>query len=599
MKFPSLQILQEKTAATVSRFPLAVLAGLVIAFMGIAIIEIQDAQFDSPQIETLAKIIFSSLFVFPLFVTVKLLSEIHKFELRLTTLLNIVVAGLGVLYYLFLLPEFESGNAIRTLVITIIAFLSAIALPLVKEKESLGFWQYLRILIERFALTFLYSLILFLGTALIIFTLNALFNLDIPDKTYPQSWFLIAGAFAPILFLSEMPADLKKLSKDKDFSKIIKTLGQYLLLPLLTIYALILYAYGAKILFTSVWPEGIVSGLIILFALVGIVTLLILDPYKKLKESAWLEKYALGFYVALLPLAIMLFMAISIRLREYGITESRYYVVLLGIWLVVTAVYFLLSRKKDIRFIPLSIIVFLTLSIVGPWNAFSVSENSQVLRLRTILEQNNLLVDNKLAHDYKVETLAPNDQNQISSIIYYLGQTHGYDKITPWFSNTNISATFESKNIWNQREELANILNVDPYGYGYYAEDQNYYSFYVESPGALIVSGYDAVFNVYIYEERSNGLNYNNSSYVFHIEDDTQVVMERDGKAIVTLDLLDHLENLMAKYQSGIVTPAELKFDYEDPSLKASFQFSNLDAYKDETGWRLNGANAAVLVKFK
>lgn len=597
MKFPSLQNLQEKAASTVSRFPLAVLAGFVIAFTGIATIEIQDSQFDNPQIETLAKIIFSALFVFPLFVTVKLVSEVHKFENRLTTLLNIVVAGLGVLYYLFLLPEFEGGNTIRTLVVTIIAFLAALSFPLIKEKESLGFWQYLRILIERFAITFLYSLVLFLGTALIIFTLNSLFNLDIPDKTYPQSWFFIAGVLAPIIFLSEIPKDLKKLSKEKDFSKIIKTLGQYILIPLVTIYALILYAYGAKILFTSVWPQGIVSGLIIGFALVGIVTLLILDPYKRLKENSWLEKYALGFYSALLPLTIMLFMAISIRLQEYGITESRYYVVLLGIWLALTGVYFLLSRKKDIRFIPLSIIIFLSLSIIGPWNAFRVSENSQILRLRTMLEQNNLLVDDKLVSDYKVEALGTVDQGQVSSIIYYLGETHGYDKIKPWF--TGLSKNFETKENFDQREEIASILQVDPYGSGYHFENQQYYSFYTETTSALTVSGYDAVFSTYMYRDNTvNALTYNGRSYTFKITDKTKIAMFENAKAILTIDLKSKLDELSARNVT-YVTPEELTVDFENKELKASFRFSSLESNKVGEELELNGANANILVKFK
>jgi hypothetical protein len=69
----------------------------------------------------------------------------------------------------------------------------------------------------------------------------------------------------------------------------------------------------------------------------------------------------------------------------------------------------------------------------GPWGMFSVSERSQISRLKEILEKNGIL-ENGMVH--KAGMHAPRaDAVQISSILLYLHGMHGYDGIQPWFSD--------------------------------------------------------------------------------------------------------------------------------------------------------------------
>jgi len=50
-------------------------------------------------------------------------------------------------------------------------------------------------------------------------------------------------------------------------------------------------------------------------------------------EESWINRFSRWFYFAEIPLVVVLLLAIGRRVQEYGMTENRYFVVLLGLWL--------------------------------------------------------------------------------------------------------------------------------------------------------------------------------------------------------------------------------------------------------------------------
>src|SRR5690606_8638791 len=135
-------------------------------------------------------------------------------------------------------------------------------------------------------------------------------------------------------------------------------------LPLLLVYLLILYGYGAKIVLSRDWPRGVVSHMVIWVAVLGVSTFLLLYPYGKRKENQWIKRSARVFYYLLIPLLILLFMAVGIRLGDYGFTVNRYLIFLLGIWMTVICLYFIV-RKGKILFIPISLCLVFLLASFG------------------------------------------------------------------------------------------------------------------------------------------------------------------------------------------------------------------------------------------
>jgi len=173
----------------------------------------------------------------------------------------------------------------------------------------------------------------------------------------------------------------------------------------------------------------------------------------------------------LLPLLVMLGFAISKRIKAYGITELRYFVLLLGLWLLLAAVYFLASRKKNILLIPLSLCLFAFFSSFGPWGVFGVSKYSQLHRLQGLLEKNGLFKEGKVVN--RPAKLSFADRKEISSTTEYIVVTHGYESLQPWFRE-NLDSMMRRDSLmgkYEERERAEAVLRIMHVSYASRYED--------------------------------------------------------------------------------------------------------------------------------
>ena len=140
--------------------------------------------------------------------------------------------------------------------------------------------------------------------------------------------------------------DLKK----QEFPRFLRILTLYIGLPIVAVYLLILYAYSAKILLLQEWPDGQVVVMMLTFFLIGFGVTLLSYPLQFIEKSPvfpWLQKI---FFIAILPLMVVYFMSINIRIGHYGWTDDRYIVVAFGVWIVLSSLLYFL-KKRDIRWI--------------------------------------------------------------------------------------------------------------------------------------------------------------------------------------------------------------------------------------------------------
>ena len=73
--------------------------------------------------------------------------------------------------------------------------------------------------------------------------------------------------------------------------------GQYILIPLLILYLVILYVYGGTIIYTWNWPKGIVTYLISCVSCIGIFTTLVVFPYAQNDGSPWLRNVITSYSI--------------------------------------------------------------------------------------------------------------------------------------------------------------------------------------------------------------------------------------------------------------------------------------------------------------
>jgi hypothetical protein len=136
------------------------------------------------------------------------------------------------------------------------------------------------------------------------------------------------------------------------------------------------------------------------------------------KFAAIFVKY--GGY-ALMPIIAVQFMAINIRLTNYGLTTLRYIsVVLNGIAFVFAAV----SLIKDGRFIKYMLLVLAAAALVltlTPLNIFDIPANDQAARLNAALERNGMLSDGVIIPKNDIHE---EDKLAITSAYEYLHYGH-------------------------------------------------------------------------------------------------------------------------------------------------------------------------------
>jgi len=432
MKIPSLQKISNDAMETFARFPLP----LISAAAGtIAALILMDHE--GPARPTIVwSVLYCGILGIPLLTGTSLFVEKSRSNPSVGWSVKIAALLLLVAYACMIPPDLTDAPAMHVIRLLLLAFAAHLFVafgPFMTGDELNGFWQYNKTLFLRILVAVLFAHVVFAGLAFALAALDNLFGMHIPGKRYGELWVLVSGLFITWYFLAGIPKNLDECDASTDYPKGLKVFAQYILLPIVLVYLVILYAYLGKILISWDWPQGWVSKLILGFSGTGILSLLFLYPVSGQTENVWIRTLARWFYVVLIPVVVMLFFAVWRRVSEYGITEGRYLAIALGVWLVIVILYFLFLPRKNIKFIPVSLFLSTLLVIFGPWGVFTVSEQSQVSRLETLLTRNSILVDGKAKKGGG--GLPSADVREISAVLSYLHDMHGYESIQPWFED--------------------------------------------------------------------------------------------------------------------------------------------------------------------
>jgi len=426
---PSLGTAVVAAERTLRRFPLALFAA-ALAATG-AVLGLQDV---GPEWSH-ERLMASASLGIALFTALRLIGERLRRPELATALLSVGGAALLVGFFMGWPSWSEATRGGSYLQLSVIFHLLVVTGPFLGRALPNAFWQYNRGLLERGILTAAFTGTLFIGVALALVALDKLFGVDVPPTAYPRAWAVIGFVFSSWLFLGGVPEDPAALEERRDYPAVLKIFSQYALVPLVSVYLVILTLYLGKVVVTWAWPNGWIGNLVTGVATAGIFAILLAHPLAEDPDQRWIATFARQFWLAIIPSIVMLWLALYQRVHQYGITEARYTVIALSIWLFALALYYVIGRSRNIRVIPVSLGVLAIVTFAGPWGPYAVSERSQVGRLRTVLERNGMLVNGALrrpAHEVGVE-----DQAEISGVLRYLITDHGTSSIAPWFADTN------------------------------------------------------------------------------------------------------------------------------------------------------------------
>lgn len=590
----SLQPLVIGAVRTARRFPLSLLSGAVCAVVAImAIEEVRDP-------DQLGRLLVTAMLGISLFLAVDLWVERRGRPMAVRAALWAVgVLGMALFYWLWG-GWAEPVRVARTMqTMAGLHFLVAVV-PFLARGEIAGFWEFNKRLFFRAILAGVYAGVLFAGLAIALLALDKLFGVPIEDTAYPRLLAVIGFLVMTWLFLAWIPEDLAALERERSYPAGLKVFAQYLLVPIVIGYLVILTAYLVKVLITWDWPSGWIGWLVSSVAAVGIFSLLILHPAAEEDGSRWIRTYWRWFFPALLPAIAMLWLAIYQRVAQYGITENRYFLIVLSVWLAAIAIYYALSGSRNIKLIPLTLCLLAFVTLAGPVGAYRVSERSQVNRLGGLLERNGILVDGRAGT--ATGTVSADDRREISAVLRYLLSTHGSASIANWFADglaglDSGRGDARSRLAYERAQAVAARIGVPYMERWAPVGDQEHFSYNTEADSAAIpVAGYDVLLTVTARRQPPQ-----NADVSVHLEGDSALVIQRAGVRVLTIPLAGLVARADAYADSAggrRIPSAVLRWEQAGDSAQAVLHATWLSGSRGDRGVRVEGINGSLLVGF-
>lgn len=483
---PKLKKILGKTDDIIVRYPLV----LTLAFIA-AVSSVVAINLDHETNQFLAtKLAFTGCLGISLLFGIKMLSQRIGKEFILE-----IIGILFLVFFYFYLPDsekkFTENYAFVIIPVYILSHLFVSFSGFLNKKSEINFWQFNKNLFINIFLTVIFTGVLVGGVMLAVLAVDKLFDINFDYRIYPKTLLFLSIFGSSFIFLLFTDRGLQQLEKDGNYPQILKFFTQFILIPLLLIYTIILYFYSAKILINWELPRGWVTYLVLAYSIVGILALLLVHPLKDNAAKSWVKIFSKIFYFTLIPLLVLLFIAIFTRILEYGYTEPRYYVLLLALWLTTVVLYFVFFKNQNIKFIPISLFIFGTFALIFPYlNSFSVSKRSQKKELEKVLKMNHLLVNGKIDFQKKISSkLADEVSDKIAFLsirkeqefIYQFLDEKAKNKISKDNQNkyeydilnnarslfTNVDYSIHNKIEFNRLELIAdnNFKNIDGYSY--------------------------------------------------------------------------------------------------------------------------------------
>lgn len=609
MKFsiPSLSQILESISSTFKRFPIV----LSLAFLGtlgaILLVEIHDSQ--SVEFSVNLRIFVICLLGISFSFATDIFTERSGFEPLKQNPLRLGVLVLLAIYYFLNGDGFAQGPHevwFRYILFVLAAHLMVAFAPFTKRGDIDQFWEYNKSLFLRILLSALYSAALFIGLSIAMLAIDNLLGVDIKPERYLQLFIFQVGMFNTFFFLSGVPNISPESKLELVYPKGLKLFVQYVLIPLVSIYILILYMYLIKIVFQWELPNGWVSNLVLSFSIAGILSLLLLYPIRNDADQKWILAYSKGYYIALIPLIVLLMISIGTRISEYGVTVPRYFVATLGVWLSGIVLYFLFSKAKSIKMIPVTLCGIALVTSFGPIGAFAVSERSQLGRFNEILSEAGRIDPDGQVLDTGSE-LEFSQRKELSSVVFYIIETHGVDVLQDHFKTDfkssddtvrTASDVFKLMNLeFVSRWETENSFNNNISRFRY-TTDGTWFSDLQEFDAILG----DVSFN----NPAELTTTFENSGQEWSLNlrpiDGVMDLYEQYSEKSISVDLkevVSTLEQTVHLKEGEIFTPRDkMIFDFENDDLKLKIMIKSIRGYRGED-FQVDHLSFEALTKIK
>jgi hypothetical protein len=592
LNLPSIPFLWRAFTDVCRRFPAAILCVAIGSIALLWVIQLEAVAYENRPKEFMNDLVTTwmvALLGLSIFVGLRAMSEQRQWSQFLHLGITALVATALILYWNTLDVEnrhFERYDLPCYFGLLVAAHLFAATAPYLNQLSVADFWTYNKELFGNIIVSCVYTLVLFAGLSFAILAVNELFDLHINSRIYPQLFVLLAGFFNTTYFLFHFPKGYIFQESDRRYNAALHNLCKYILIPISILYFLILYAYSLKILATWDLPKGWVSSLIIGFSIAGILTWLLNYRLPFFDQGSIVRFYHRWFWPVLLPMVVLLFIAIGRRISDYGVTEGRFLVAHTGAWLLLCGAYYIISRKDNIKFIPISLAIFTLGALFGPFNMFNVSERSQLGVFKQLLNDAGRLSDGQAKPGTAL--LRGDTAARIYSVLYYLENRDRLSLLQPLFAQPLDSLNRSTASSTG----IANWLKVSPEdSYGSFM-DNVHVSASQDAYNVIPIAGYDYAMPVSIYSD---------STSISYLREDSPNLMLGASQSLLrdTFSLELFLENAYKEKENNsyYLPQGEASVPLEGKLYTGNLVVHNLQFTKKENGYSIRQIDGMLLLK--
>lgn len=266
---------------------------------------------------------------------------------------------------------------IKTVVVLFSLMMIFIWIPSIKS--SVLFNQTFMATFKAFFTTVLFTAVIAIGLNLSIFAVEQLI-VAVHYKVYSHVLNIIFVLFSPLFFLSLIPIYPRKgegmtaeqeeeVSQAVSSPKVLEVLLSYVVVPLAWLYTLILVVYVLLNISGDFWTDNLLEPMLVSYSITIIIITILISSLEN-PFALWFRKILPKF---LLPIVLFQLIASALKIGEVGVTHGRYYVLLFGLFALLTSVIFSFFPIRKSGWIAAILIVFSIISIVPPVDAFTVS----------------------------------------------------------------------------------------------------------------------------------------------------------------------------------------------------------------------------------
>ncbi len=552
-----------------SRFPLTVLLLAIAAMIVCYMVQLHE----KPPI-ILEKLFFSCLFG-AVFSAAAQAARERKIWPKAPRLIYVLVSLLfTIAYYVTILPaqKIEVEVLVRTMVAIFALLCLFVWLPSYKQSSIFAGIPITHF--KSFFTSVLYSGVLMMGIFAIITAVDVLL-FDISNDAYAYTASIIWIFFFPLYYLSLLPRFNSEEEGDRQYvekaalcPKYLEILLSYIAIPLILTFTGVLVIYFFKIVLTQKWPVGQLGPIVLGYSTAGLLTFLLCSVL----ENRFATTYKRLFPKIWMPIVMLQLVSIGIRLNAYGITESRYYITLFGIFSLTAGAILSIKHTGRNGLVVLLAAAFAVFSIIPPVDTFTVSRISQTKRAERMLKSQNMLEGNVVTPKSDVPEEV---KTELTNVLTYL-DSRGYTGRVAW-----LPKDFQPYN------DMKTVIGFEPfYTNPGYETARNYY-IQLDNTESLDISGYDSLNVMYSNQSRyanaSPSANVDIRGNVYRIDikrtsdfDAEISITDPTGSVIVSTLVYEQAQKLtsVSHNKENSLPPSTMAFnvDRNGSSLKVIFQ---------------------------